>query len=306
MNFADLEAFVAVAECGSVNRAALRLRLTQPATTRRIQNFEAAMGGVALLDRSSKPPVLTPAGRQALDYSRRVLAAVGELRACTADTATPTGELRLGIAHGLTEIVMSSPIDDLRLRFPQLQLRASSHWTKSLIEGVQGGGLDCAVALVTEFQTISGGLPANRVGQEQVVIVGAKTFKAQARGRRLRLRDLGQAGWVVNTLGCGYREALQRAFDRAQTMMRISGEIIGYDLQLSLIARGVGLGLVPLRKLNASPLRRQLRVVPVEDFALTAEAIMLHRPALGSLKIAVDALQKSVATGLQAHNPKAR
>jgi len=40
MNLQDIEAFVAVAETGSVNRAAARLNLTQPATTRRIQNFE--------------------------------------------------------------------------------------------------------------------------------------------------------------------------------------------------------------------------------------------------------------------------
>src|SRR3954466_10916709 len=44
MNLQDIEAFVAVAEAGSVNRAALRLNLTQPATTRRVQNFEAAIG----------------------------------------------------------------------------------------------------------------------------------------------------------------------------------------------------------------------------------------------------------------------
>ena len=48
MNLQDIEAFVAVAEAGSVNRAAARLNLTQPATTRRIQNFEAALGGAPL------------------------------------------------------------------------------------------------------------------------------------------------------------------------------------------------------------------------------------------------------------------
>ena len=45
MNLQDIEAFVAVAKSGSVNRAAAQLKLTQPATTRRIQNFKAAIGG---------------------------------------------------------------------------------------------------------------------------------------------------------------------------------------------------------------------------------------------------------------------
>ena len=52
MNLGDLRAFVAVAETGSVNRAAAKLNLTQPAVTRRVQSFEATIG-VSLLDRSS-------------------------------------------------------------------------------------------------------------------------------------------------------------------------------------------------------------------------------------------------------------
>ena len=70
MNLADLKAYVALAETGSINRAALRLRLTQPAVTRRIQNFETSIRGTVLLDRRVKPPVLTPAGRQVLAHCR--------------------------------------------------------------------------------------------------------------------------------------------------------------------------------------------------------------------------------------------
>src|SRR5215831_20232647 len=82
MNLQDIEAFVAVAETGSVNRAAARLNLTQPATTRRIQNFEAAIGATSLFGRSIKPAVLTSLGSHVLEQCRRVLAAVAELEAC--------------------------------------------------------------------------------------------------------------------------------------------------------------------------------------------------------------------------------
>src|SRR5436190_12709360 len=87
MNIKDIEAFVAVAETGSVNRAAIRLNLTQPATTRRIQNFEAAIGSAPLFNRAVKPAVLTSLGTHILEYCRRVLAAVTELEACTAKAA---------------------------------------------------------------------------------------------------------------------------------------------------------------------------------------------------------------------------
>ncbi len=81
MDLQDIKAFVAVAETGSVNRAAARLHLTQPATTRRIQSFEAAIGGAELFDRSIKPAVLTALGNHVLEHCRRVLATVAELEA---------------------------------------------------------------------------------------------------------------------------------------------------------------------------------------------------------------------------------
>src|SRR5438445_13199582 len=109
MNLQDIEAFVAVAEAGSVNRAALRLNLTQPATTRRIQNFEAAIGGAPLFNRAVKPAALTSLGTHVLERCRRVLTAVAELEACTAKAADPAGDLQAGVAHGLGQVLLNWP-----------------------------------------------------------------------------------------------------------------------------------------------------------------------------------------------------
>ena len=91
MNLQDIEAFVAVAETGSVSRAAARLNLTQPATTRRIQSFEAVVGEGLLFNRTVKPAVLTTLGNHVLEHCRRVLTAVAELEACTTSAGDPAG-----------------------------------------------------------------------------------------------------------------------------------------------------------------------------------------------------------------------
>ena len=54
MKIDDLNAFVAVIRCQTISQAADALQLTQPAITRRVQNFEEALG-VELLDRNTKP-----------------------------------------------------------------------------------------------------------------------------------------------------------------------------------------------------------------------------------------------------------
>jgi DNA-binding transcriptional LysR family regulator len=293
----EIKAFVAVAETGSIKRAALRLYLTQPATTRRVQNFEAAMGGAVLLDRKAKPPVLTPAGRKVLEHCRQVLKAVAELQAGASGTGEPVGDLRIGIAHGLGDVVLGTPLDGLRRRFPGVRLQISSNWTLRLIEEVRSGALDCAVGLVTSEHALPPGMHVTSVGRETIVVVAAKDAKPPSKGAA-RLRELAGEGWILNPVGCGCRAALERACDRAKAPMRVTAEVFGEDLQLSMIARGAGLGLVPRRQFGHSAHRPRIRIVKVGDFTLQATIAVLHGSSLGSLGPAVGQLQAQIAARL--------
>src|SRR5215475_10914970 len=174
MNLQDIKAFVALAETGSINRAALRLGLTQPAMTRRIQNFEASMAGAPLLDRRVKPPVLTPAGRQVLAHCQRVLRTVVELEACTSHGAEPVGELRIGISPGLADAVLSGPLDDLRTRFPRLKFRIASEWTTALIRKVADYELDGAIAFVTDHHGVPPGVNGSLICLENLAVVAPR------------------------------------------------------------------------------------------------------------------------------------
>lgn len=60
-----LRAFIAVAEMGSVSRAAAHLGYSQPAVTQHIRHMEHELG-VRLFDRDSLPLRLTPEGRERL------------------------------------------------------------------------------------------------------------------------------------------------------------------------------------------------------------------------------------------------
>ncbi len=301
MNLANIEAFVALAETGSVNRAAARLHITQPAMTRRVQNFESELGGSALLDRSVKPPTLTPAGRQALEHCRRVLKAVTELEATAAASGEPTGPFRIGIAHGLGEVVVGAPLDDLRNRFPGIRVQVSSDWTARLMQHVREGEVDCAVGLLTPDQPVPAHVLAIPVGLEEIVVVSARPAPTPSRGKGgIRLSDLSAHGWVLNPPGCGCRAALQRAFDRDAVPLNVAAEVFGEELQLSMIARGAGLGLVPRRQLNHSPQRAHLRAVPLSDFSLHPTITILTPPALGNLAPVVQRLQERITHGLRA------
>jgi DNA-binding transcriptional LysR family regulator len=292
MNIPDIQAFVAIAEAGSINRAARRLNLTQPAVTRRLQNFEAALGTVVLLDRRAKPPVLTPLGRQVLESCRRVLKAVGELKA-DASPGVPKGEFRIGVAHGLAEAALSSPLDELRQCYPQVRLRISANWTNHLIDELRSGALDCVIALIDDQTRLPTEVTAAALDTEELVVVAAKSlsFKSpslRAGRRRLRLHDLADHGWVLNPPGCGYRLTLQRIFDREGLALDVTAEVFGHDLQLSLAARGAGLTVAPRSKFETSADRRALQVVHSQDLEFRTTIALLRGRALGKLDPVAD------------------
>jgi DNA-binding transcriptional LysR family regulator len=298
MNLQDIEAFVAVAEAGSVNRAAARLNLTQPATTRRIQNFEAAIGSAPLFNRAVKPAALTSLGTHVLERCRRVLSAVAELESCSAKAADPAGHLKAGVAHGLGEMVMTTPLDALRRSFPRIRLQVSSNWSTHLIEDVRSGALDCAVGLLTEAHTVPAGLTSIALGAEQVVIVAAATLPAKSGGRPWQLRDLADKDWFLNPPGCGCRAALVKAFDRMQLPLHIAAEVFGEDLQLSLLTQSGGLGLVPRRQFEQSPHRRALQILDVPDFVLPATVTLIRSAAPGRFDPVMVLLERELTAKL--------
>lgn len=298
MNIQDIRAFVAAAETGSVNRASLRLNLTQPATTRRIQSFEAAIGDAALFDRTVKPATLTALGHHVLEHCRRVLTAVAELEACATTAADPAGALRTGVAHGLGEMVLSTPFDALRQTFQRIRLQVSSNWSTALIEEVRVGGLDCAVGLLTDAHTIPSTLQRIALGAEQVVIVSATRSATRRDGTPWRLRDLAGDGWFLNPAGCGCRSALMRAFDRQELPLQIAAEIFGEDLQLSLLAHSGGLGLVPRRQFEQSPHRYGLTVLDVHDFIMPATVALIRNATPGRFDPAIGLLTSALRNKL--------
>src|SRR5262245_11895643 len=71
-SFEQLEVFSQVAKSGSFSAAARRLGKTQSTIRAAIANLEVDLG-VALFDRRSKVPALTPAGQQLLSQAEEVL-----------------------------------------------------------------------------------------------------------------------------------------------------------------------------------------------------------------------------------------
>jgi DNA-binding transcriptional LysR family regulator len=125
MDLRHLRTFVTVAEQGTVSKAALRLRIAQPALSRQISDLEQELG-VRLFDRVRRRLVLTGEGEQLLGDCRTVLGAVGSLgeRAQLLRRAD-SGLLRVAATPQMIDGVFSTFLHRHAARFPNVQIKLS-------------------------------------------------------------------------------------------------------------------------------------------------------------------------------------
>jgi DNA-binding transcriptional LysR family regulator len=267
MEFDDVRAFVRVVDAGSVSNAARDLFVTQSAVTRRLQRLETSLG-TTLLERRTRPIRLTAAGQAALEHCRRLLNDVREVRTAAANGHFPIGEIRIGVAHALTELTLTEPVGQVRRRFPKVALQLCTGWSRELLDRVRSEALDAAVILLREGEPLPAGVAGEPMGKDRLVVV---TSHRDRHRPFQRIQDLARMQWILNPEGCAARAALRKELLRANTDMVVGVEAYSYELQLTLVAQGRGLSLVPERILARSRLRSRLRVlrVPGLNFPLT-------------------------------------
>ena len=136
-----LNAIVALADSGSVTRAASRLHVTQSALSHQLAALENYLD-VALFERQQRPLKLTPAGSALLQLARRMLPEVAATQQAIAriKTAPLTHELRIAVeCHTCYDWLMPA-MDAYRERHAEVEL--------DLVPGFHAEPL----ALLTEHQ----------------------------------------------------------------------------------------------------------------------------------------------------------
>ncbi|PZR42876.1 LysR family transcriptional regulator [Paraburkholderia fungorum] len=280
MNTRDLQAFVAVVESGSMVRAAEKLFLTQPGLTRRVQNLETMLGA-ELLDRQSKPLKPTAAGNEVYGLARTVLRAVDDLMAVASPDSESTGELRIGVPPFLSELALERPVDRLRSAFPKLTLRVTAGWSPGLLQNVERGAVDAAVVLLPVGIPLPEAMTAARLGDKRAIVVAPRSFGLT--DEPTTLAELSRHPWVLNQDGCGMRSALSRAMSSAGLQFNVAVEAFGSELQLSLVARGMGIGLAVPEMLERSAYRESLQRIDVTDFHNVLNVWLVHGMLPGRL-----------------------
>jgi len=261
-------------------RASEKLFLTQPGLTRRVQNLETMLG-IELLDRQNKPLKPTAAGNEVYGLARTVLRAVDDLMSVTSPDSEPTGELKIGVPPFLSELALEQPIDRLRSAFPKLTLRVTAGWSPGLLQSVEQAKVDSAVVLLPEGVPLPETLTSTLLAYKPTVVVAPHSLGLA--DEPTTLAALSGYPWVLNQDGCGMRSALSRSMAALGLPFNVAVEAFGSELQLSLVARGLGIGLAAPEVLSRSPHRDALKVVDVPDLRSGLSVWLVHGALPGRL-----------------------
>jgi DNA-binding transcriptional LysR family regulator len=289
-DFADLAAFVAIADNLSFRAAASRLGVTPSALSHTMRHFEERLG-VRLLHRTTRSVALTDAGRRLLDRLRPAIEQVSRaLDDLKAEQGHPFGRLRLYVMHLAGAAVVAPLWQRFLSAFPdvRLEIHAAEAPVDIVAEGFDAGigPKDWAAADMIAVRVM---------GPTRVAVVGAPAYFARTPPPRTP-DDLARHCCVQYRRAAG--AVFEWPFERDGRSLRISpdGRVMVNDADLAVRAAVDGLGIAYTIEALAEPFLRSGQLVRVlEDWSPSFDGLFLfypgHRQVPAALRTLIDMLR---------------
>ena len=293
------------AEHGTIAATAAALGYTASAVSQQLATLERE-AGAALLDRSARAAELTDAGRRLAGQAGEILALIEAAEADLSDRE-PVGRVAISafptaavaFAPALTRVVRAHPRLSLLLR--QTQFGEG-------MRQVRAGQVD--VSIVDDWTASPpgdeiGGLRCYPLVQDALVLVVPRRHWAADLREPVALHRLRAESWLAPPVGEPTRRAIDRVLAASGGALSPPWEFEGLATILSLVARGIGIALLPRLTLAAGEGRVVVRELPGRSpfryvYAVARES-GVRRP---SVAVTLTALT-SAARSLARHSPPA-
>ena len=263
MELMQLEMLVAAVEEGGIHKAADRVSRTQPAVSMALRKLETEIGA-PLFDRSQRHHyTLTEAGetlyayaKRLLDLHREALSALNELN------CLERGRLRVGANENVSHYLLPKLTREFHQQYPKIEIEVRQRLSTRLPEEIKQRHLDCAIL---SFMLPESDFESTPVVRDELVLIASPQHRL-ARRQRIRIRDLSAELLIAHQTTSPSRNKVVEAFRRFHTSPKITQEAASLEEIKQLVAANVGVGFVPLSCAQEEVERRELVVIPVEDF----------------------------------------
>ena len=304
MNLRDLKYLLALADHKHFGRAAAACFVSQPTLSTQIRKLEEELG-VSLVERAPRKVMLTPAGRDAAERARRIVAEVEQMKEGARRSQDPeAGTVRLGLFPTLGPYLLPHVIPRIRERFPNLELLLVEEKSDVLQSRLHEGKLD---AVLLALPVHDDQLHSEFLFEEPFLLAVPEQHPLAARDS-LSLRELSQQKLLLLEDGHCLRE-------QALEVCRLSGaneksEFRATSLETlrQMVAANVGITLLPMLAIKPPVARSQnIHLLGFSDSHPSRQIAMLWRrsSAMGSFLLELSRVFSELSPDLLSYTPDA-
>lgn len=239
INYHHLFYFKAIAEEGSVSKAALRLNIGQPTLSAQLKQFEDNLG-VPLFDRQHKKLTLTEQGKIALDYARNIFKIGSEMVEVLHDRHRPAKPtLCIGSLDNIPkQIVLELAKSALKISPCQITLIEGK--PDELLRELSSHKVDLLLTNFIPTALSAKGLVHRSIAKNSVSIYGAPKFKSLKKDFPQSISD---QPMILPT----YDSKLRYDLDHWSKLTNVDFDIVveSQDIAVKKLMASSGLGLLP-------------------------------------------------------------
>jgi DNA-binding transcriptional LysR family regulator len=268
---AELAAFVAAVESGTVQGAADALTLTQSAATKRIQRLEAR-AGAPLLVRAPRGVVASPLGQRLYPLAKQALAALGE----AGSALTALGEVHdLALSASLTvgEFLLPGWMASFRAQAPDVHAQLEVVNSAAVVAAVRDGRAE--IGFVEGLDPLEG-LAVKTVGSDRLVVVVAAGHR-WSRRREIAPRELRGEAYFTREKLSGTRVVAESALAAAGISLAETMSVASTQSLKRAIAGG-GFTIISELSVEAEIRSGVLVALPLRGLDLSRELQAVRRP----------------------------
>lgn len=269
MRLDHLTSLIAISEHGSFTAAATAIHLSHSAVSIQMRQLEDQIGA-ALFDRSTRPPQLTPLGRDYVERARGIIAQVEDLKGLRPRDRLD-GKVSFGFVPTTLQTILPAVLTQLQTQFTDLQVTARSGFSKELANAVATGDLDFA------FFTASGSprfdVTLDPIANEPLYLIAAPdTPKHYSLDQLLRAQP-----YIAFSPSTWLGQQIFNSLKTRDLSFNPSIELDSIDAVENLVAQGFGVSIVPQR-LFADDMASSLRCLPFGGKAECRKLVLASHP----------------------------
>ena len=258
MSTIDLRAiktFITIAELGSFQEAADKLRYAQSTVTTQIQKLELDLG-VKLLKRGKKIQ-LTEAGRIINEQASFIVRELEALQNTMADLIHgESGAVRLGAMEPAASFRLPGLLAPFMSHYPNIKIAIQVGSTFSLSESIRKGELDFAVCSIPDT---GAGVYFEPLFSEPLLLLVPSTHALAAKNE-VCIQDLKEQRFLITSRMCPYRKKLETALQEAGASYSAI-EISSLGALQYYVQANYGIALVPSVAVSSPPTGTVTRTV---------------------------------------------